>query len=89
MKAVVIHAPNDLRYEQVADQPLGRDDVRVKIDVHGRVISAVPVAKPHSGVESLLATRAVYAAKQWRFDPAREDGKPVAGTEIIHFVFDK
>ncbi len=64
-------------------------DVRVNIVAHGRVISAVPVAKPHSGVESLLATRAVYAAKQWRFDPAREDGKPVAGTEIIHFVFDK
>ena len=35
MKAVVIHAPNDLRYEQVADQPLGRNDVRVKIEVGG------------------------------------------------------
>jgi hypothetical protein len=35
MKAIVIHAPNDLRYEQVADQPLGRDDVRVKIEVGG------------------------------------------------------
>jgi len=64
-------------------------DVRVKIDAHGRVISAVPVSKPHTGVESFLATRAVYAAKQWRFEPAREDGKAVPGTEIIHFVFDK
>jgi hypothetical protein len=53
------------------------------------VISAVPVSKPHTGVESFLATRAVYAAKQWRFEPAREDGKAVPGTEIIHFVFDK
>ena len=35
MKAIVIHAPNDLRYEQVADQPLDRDDVRVKIEVGG------------------------------------------------------
>jgi L-idonate 5-dehydrogenase len=35
MKAIVIHAPNDLRYEQVADQPPGRDDVRVKIEVGG------------------------------------------------------
>jgi hypothetical protein len=33
MKAIVIHAPGDLRYEQVADQPLGRDEVRVKIEV--------------------------------------------------------
>lgn len=64
-------------------------DVRVKIDAHGRVTSAVPVSKPHTGVESFLATRAVYAAKQWRFEPAREDGKAVPGTEIIHFVFDK
>jgi hypothetical protein len=64
-------------------------DVRVKIDAHGRVVSAVPVSKPHTGVESFLAARAVYAAKQWRFEPAREDGKAVPGTEIIHFVFDK
>jgi L-idonate 5-dehydrogenase len=35
MKAIVIHAPNDLRYEQVADQNLGPDEVRVKIEVGG------------------------------------------------------
>ena len=35
MKAIVIHAPNDVRYEQVADQSLGRNDVRVKIEVGG------------------------------------------------------
>jgi L-idonate 5-dehydrogenase len=35
MKAIVIHAPKDLRYEQVADQDLGPDDVRVKIEVGG------------------------------------------------------
>ncbi len=35
MKAIVIHAPKDLRYEEVADQPLGPDDARVKIEVGG------------------------------------------------------
>jgi L-idonate 5-dehydrogenase len=35
MKAVVIHAPRDLRYEEVADQSLNPDDVRVKIEVGG------------------------------------------------------
>ena len=35
MKAIVIHAPKDLRYEEVADQPLGPDDVRVQIEVGG------------------------------------------------------
>ncbi len=35
MKAIVIHAPKDLRYEEVADQPLGPGDVRLKIEVGG------------------------------------------------------
>ncbi len=35
MKAMVIHAAQDLRYEEVADQPLGPDDVRVKVEVGG------------------------------------------------------
>lgn len=35
MKAIVIHAPKDLRYEEVADQPLGPDDARVQIEVGG------------------------------------------------------
>jgi len=35
MRAIVIHAPGDLRYEQAPDQPLGRDDVRVRIEVGG------------------------------------------------------
>jgi L-idonate 5-dehydrogenase len=35
MRAIVVHAPKDLRYEQVADQNLGPHDVRVKIEVGG------------------------------------------------------
>ena len=35
MKAIVIHAPKDLRYEEVAEQPLAPDDVRLKIGVGG------------------------------------------------------
>jgi L-idonate 5-dehydrogenase len=35
MKAIVIHSPKDLRYEEVADQRLGHEDVRVKIEVGG------------------------------------------------------
>jgi hypothetical protein len=64
-------------------------DVWVQVDVHGRVTDAVPAAKTHSGLEAFLAARAVAAAKQWRFDPAREDGKPVPGRERIHFVFER
>src|SRR5580700_2982545 len=35
MKAIVIHAPRDLRYEDAPAQTLGAGDVRVKIGVGG------------------------------------------------------
>jgi len=64
-------------------------DVRVRIDEHGRVSSATPITKMHDGLEEYLGSRAVQAAKQWRFEAARENGKPVQGTQTIHFVFTK
>ncbi len=62
-------------------------DVRVQIDARGRVTSAAPVVKPHKGLETYLAGTAVKAARLWRFEPARENGKPVAGAQTLHFVF--
>jgi TonB family protein len=64
-------------------------DVRVHIDEQGRVTSAVPVVKPHQGLDSYLSASAVQAARLWRFEPARENGKAVPGTQTIHFVFQK
>ncbi len=64
-------------------------DVRVEIDTRGRVISAKPIGRQRTDIEQYLAARAVQAAKQWRFEPARENGSPVDGTEILHFVFEK
>jgi hypothetical protein len=64
-------------------------DVRVRIDPRGHVVSATPVTKPHTGLDQYLAGRAVQAAKLWRFEAARENGKAVEGTQILHFVFDK
>lgn len=64
-------------------------DVRVHIDTHGRVVSAAPVTKLRSGLDQYLAGRAVHAARLWRFEPARENGTPVAGTSTIHFTFEK
>ena len=63
-------------------------DVRVKVDIKGRVTAAAPLKK-HSGLEAFLADRAVVAAKQWRFTPATQDGKAIVGTQTIHFVFDR
>jgi hypothetical protein len=64
-------------------------DVRVKIDARGRVISATLPEKHRAGLESYLAERAVEAAKQWKFEPAREDGKAVAGEQTLRFTFGK
>jgi hypothetical protein len=62
-------------------------DVRVQIDARGHVTSAAPVVKPHKGIETYLAESAVKAARLWRFEPARENGKAVAGAQTLHFVF--
>jgi TonB family protein len=64
-------------------------DVQVKIDARGHVTSAVLPEKPRAGLEAYLAERAVEAAKQWRFAPAREAGKAVAGEQTIRFTFGK
>jgi hypothetical protein len=62
-------------------------DVRVQIDARGRVTSAAPVVKPRKGLDTYLAGTAVKASRLWRFEPARENGKPVAGSQTLHFVF--
>ncbi|HWD99721.1 MAG TPA: hypothetical protein VG345_11805 [Bryobacteraceae bacterium] len=64
-------------------------DIRVHINALGRVTSAVPTVKAKPGLNAYLASRAVYAARLWRFTPARENGKPAASTQTIHFVFEK
>jgi hypothetical protein len=64
-------------------------DVRVRINAHGRVTSATPTIKPRPGLSAYLTSRAVYAARLWRFTPARENGRPTASTQTIHFVFEK
>jgi hypothetical protein len=63
-------------------------DVRVRIDRTGRVVSAVPVAHAR-GLTSYLASKAVAAARKWRFAPAHEGDTPVPSTQVIHFVFEK
>ncbi|MES1260916.1 MAG: energy transducer TonB [Acidobacteriota bacterium] len=64
-------------------------DVRVQIDRRGRVTAAAPTPKPQGTLEVYLAARAVQAARAWRFHPAIKDGKPVSGTQIIHFMFER
>jgi Gram-negative bacterial TonB protein C-terminal len=64
-------------------------DVRVQIDVRGRVVSAAPINRPPAGLDAYLASTAVQAARQWRFEPARQNGRAVPGSQTIHFVFER
>jgi hypothetical protein len=59
-------------------------DVEVILDGLGRVTKATPVGVAKG---SLLATQAVAAAQQWRFEPARRNGVGVPSTYLIRFRF--
>ena len=62
-------------------------DVHVQIDVRGRVVSAAPVTKPHAGLDAYLASTAVQAARQWRFEPgAKMAGQCRARRRSISFL---
>jgi TonB family protein len=64
-------------------------DIRVQIDSKGNVTRATPASRAKNSLERYLARSAVQAAKQWRFEPARRDGKAIAGTQTLHFVFEQ
>ncbi len=85
IRKVAPEVPASIKSRIKASVPI---DVKVQVDAKGRVTSAGPVKK-HTGVEGFLAQKAVAAAKQWKFTPAKRDGKAVAGSQTIHFVFDR
>jgi len=62
----------------------GKIDVEVTVDEHGHVRAArIPEHAP--SVSSAAARAAIAAAKQWRFEPAKLQGKPVASKHHIIF----
>jgi protein TonB len=58
--------------------------VVVVVEQDGQVSEAEVV----KSVES-LDEPSVYAAKQWRFEPARLDGQPIRSKASISFVYDR
>ncbi len=82
---VTPEVPEGIRPRITAPQPI---DVRVSIDRQGRVTSASPL-QHGEGLINYLAERAVIAARQWTFKPARRDGKTISSTRTIHFVFEQ
>ena len=59
--------------------------LRLLIDERGRVTSVEPVGKADP---AFLASARAHLIRAWRFDPATEDGKPVASTKTITLRFE-
>jgi protein TonB len=56
--------------------------VKVEIDERGDVLAAQAIEGPN-----LLRAAAENAVRQWKFRPARRDGRPVRATQTIQFNF--
>lgn len=57
--------------------------VRVSVDSSGRVTGARVTS---AGVNARAAAVAISAARQWMFDPAKDNGLPVSSEHTIVFV---
>jgi len=62
-------------------------DIEVKIDQHGKVVEATALRIPANVHGSPLVARAIAAAKQWIFEPARMHGQNIPADHIIRFQF--
>ena len=60
--------------------------VRVRIDPSGSVVEATPVSASGTVAKSLVGY-ALTSARQWRFHPARRNGKPVGSERVLEFLF--
>jgi protein TonB len=59
--------------------------LKLTIDAHGRVIAVEPVGKADP---AFLASARAHLMSAWRFEPATEDGKPVASVKTITLRFE-
>jgi hypothetical protein len=61
--------------------------VRVSVSDQGKVIGTEATG-PAAGLYHYLATSAVQAARNWKFQPAQRGTTPVASEIILHFLFE-
>lgn len=60
-------------------------EVMVAIDASGKVVKAEP--QPQAGVNPMIVSAALQAARQWTFNPARQGDQPVASEMLLRFNF--
>lgn len=61
--------------------------VRARVDDTGKVIDARPADPARGGLSGHAAEAVINAVRLWRFEPARENGRAVAGEVILEFRF--
>jgi TonB family protein len=61
----------------------GTVSVRAMVGIDGKVGETKVVSSPHPELSPL----ALDAVKQWQFDPARKDGKPIAVPVTVNVEF--
>jgi protein TonB len=86
-KAVVTYKPDTFDYYPTTSRNLGEEGkvrVRICVGTNGRVSEAA--VSETSGVER-LDEAGVRLAKQYRFKPATEDGKPIAQCFLLPVSF--
>jgi TonB family protein len=62
-------------------------EVRVSVNEQGKVVGAKAVG-PAAGLYHYLASLALQAARNWKFEPAQRGTTPVASEIALHFVFE-
>lgn len=89
-----ISAPRPLkRVEPVVNGPLKNSlkgdiivAVKVYVAANGQVVGTVPMKQPDATANQLAAI-AADSIKRWQFQPATQNGKPLAGETIVRLRF--
>ena len=82
IRSVPPQVPPQLRWFQAGPKILTID---ISIDAEGKVVAVTPINS--KAVPQPLISAAVDAARQWRFQPALRNGKPIASVMTLRFDF--
>lgn len=61
----------------------GEASVMINVDATGKLVDWLVISYTHQA----FADEAVHALKEWRFEPARRDGEPIATRSTVTFSF--
>jgi hypothetical protein len=84
-RKVMPDVPTNIRHLMVGSTVI---DVKINVDANGQVTDAVPSSRTKgSKLGEYLGVRAAQAARLWKFEPAKLDGKNVPAETVVQFKF--